>query len=288
MVKPEGKAQQSKFHFDGFDTPRFTQVPDQLFDVLMPELSESELKVVLYVIRRTFGFGKSSDAISTNQMIDGITTRDGRVLDWGTGLSRSSVRRGVTGLVEKGILLVSKMVSDEGDYETNVYSLRFKREQGVGSNLNHPEGVVPNSNHPRFNLDPGVVPNSNPQQTVEQQTEIQDRAVENSNATDIGFDEIGARMMLLPYVEDFAREFKDQAPLRSSVSRMVNLFHNSGMSEDTFIDVMYQARSRTKEYASSITSEVAGGGPWKTKARMAYFFSIITDMTGLKVGAGEE
>src|SRR6266508_5047024 len=90
------------FQFDGFSAPNGTFVPDDVFDVLMPELSEAELRVLLYVIRRTFGFKKNSDTISINQLIGGIKTRDGRVLDRGTGMSRQGVMRGVKGLLEKG------------------------------------------------------------------------------------------------------------------------------------------------------------------------------------------
>jgi hypothetical protein len=71
--------------FQGFTSPTYTQVPDELFDELMPRLSESELKVLLYVVRRTFGFKKSADDISLKQMVEGIRTRDGRQLDNGTG-----------------------------------------------------------------------------------------------------------------------------------------------------------------------------------------------------------
>ncbi len=42
--------------FGGFDAPHYTQTPDVLFDELLPYLSEAELKVLLYIIRRTFGF----------------------------------------------------------------------------------------------------------------------------------------------------------------------------------------------------------------------------------------
>ncbi len=42
--------------FSGFTSPNFTQVPDELFDVLMPQISDAELRVLLYIIRRTFGF----------------------------------------------------------------------------------------------------------------------------------------------------------------------------------------------------------------------------------------
>ena len=42
--------------FRGFRSPSYTQVPDELFDELLVELSGGELKVLLYIIRRTFGF----------------------------------------------------------------------------------------------------------------------------------------------------------------------------------------------------------------------------------------
>ena len=49
--------------FQGFYVPNSTQVPDTLFDELMADLSGAELKVVLYIIRRTFGFKRQSDTI---------------------------------------------------------------------------------------------------------------------------------------------------------------------------------------------------------------------------------
>jgi hypothetical protein len=50
--------------FRGFLSPNYTSVPDELFDELLPELSGSELKVLLYIIRRTFGFKRDADTIS--------------------------------------------------------------------------------------------------------------------------------------------------------------------------------------------------------------------------------
>ncbi len=57
--------------------PNSTQIPDVILDQWMADLSGAELKVVLYVARRTFGFGKESDNISLSQMAQGITKRDG-------------------------------------------------------------------------------------------------------------------------------------------------------------------------------------------------------------------
>jgi hypothetical protein len=53
--------------FLGFQFPTTTPVPDEVFDVLMPQLSGAELKVLMYICRRTFGFKKESDSISLHQ-----------------------------------------------------------------------------------------------------------------------------------------------------------------------------------------------------------------------------
>ena len=60
--------------------PNSTQIPDIILDRWMAELSGAEFKVLLYVARRTYGFGKESDNISLNQMASGIRRRDGSFL----------------------------------------------------------------------------------------------------------------------------------------------------------------------------------------------------------------
>jgi len=92
------------FYYEGFIKDIGTVVPDDLFDVIAPRLKESELRVLLYIVRHTFGWRKYSDAISLSQLTDGIRKRDGRVQDLGTGMSRKAVIAGVKGLVEKGII----------------------------------------------------------------------------------------------------------------------------------------------------------------------------------------
>lgn len=114
------------FRFEGFSGPNTTAVPDEFFDVLAPLLSEAELRVLLYIIRRTFGFKKGADTISLNQLIHGITTRDGRVLDTGTGMSRQGVMRGLKGLLAKDIIAVNKAVTEDGANQVNLYTLHFR------------------------------------------------------------------------------------------------------------------------------------------------------------------
>ncbi len=133
------KSDKEPFHYEGFVSPNTTPVPDDVFDLIAPQLTEAELRVLLYVIRRTFGFKKNSDAISQAQMATGITTRDGRVLDHGTGMSKSAVWRGCKGLVEKGVLVVEARTSEQGDSDVNIYQLRFRH----GVTLQESDGYSP-------------------------------------------------------------------------------------------------------------------------------------------------
>jgi phage replication O-like protein O len=106
--------------FRGFRSPNTTPIPDEVFDELLSVLSGAELKVLLYICRRTFGFKKESDTISLNQIAEGITTRDGRVLDQGTGLSKRHVQRALKSLEEKRIVEVSRQIGEDGVNEINV------------------------------------------------------------------------------------------------------------------------------------------------------------------------
>lgn len=116
------------FNFDrfpGFGQPNSTQVPDILFDQIMQDLDEKELKVLLYIIRRTFGFKKSTDNISLNQMVNGITTRTGKTLDRGTGLSKASVARALNSLKQKNLINATQNRNAEKGNLPTTYSLRM-------------------------------------------------------------------------------------------------------------------------------------------------------------------
>jgi phage replication O-like protein O len=157
------------FHFDGFDGPTYTQVPDAIFDVLMAVLSGSEFKVLLYIVRRTFGFKKLEDDISLNQIIGGIKTKDGRMLDRGTGLSRDSVTKAIRSLEEKGIIVRGRRFSEEKGDQPTTYALRFK--QGVEL-YSSPESDF--RTPPPREIGRPPVRKSDPQETVVQQTEEQE------------------------------------------------------------------------------------------------------------------
>jgi len=254
--------------FRGFASPSYTQVPDELFDELMPRLSETELKVLLYVVRRTFGFKKSADDISLKQMVEGIKKRDGTQLDSGTGLSRPGVTKGVRGLVAKGIISASRNASIERGDEPTTYRLRM-----AGDPL---ETALPGGSKDRYEgggHDVATLPRNgvSPQETGDQQTGEQHRSRLRTAAPE-EYDE--SRDVLLPYVEDIAREFRDTASVSSTLTRVVRIQRDAGLDDDAFIGQLMRARQITKERTGSIRS----GEPGK-RQQVAYWLATLEDLT---------
>jgi len=117
--------------------PTTTPLPDEIYDEWAPLLGAAELKVLLYIVRRTLGFGKGADAISLTQFLEGIVTREGRVLDKGCGIkSRPNVVRAVKGLEEKGLIRVARRQASAGDEDVTVYALWWE-----GADTDHRPGA---------------------------------------------------------------------------------------------------------------------------------------------------
>jgi len=76
----------------GYDKPRYTQTPNLFLDEHLPEMGHAETKVVLAVIRKTFGWHKDEDRISVSQFEEL------------TGLSRQGVQNGIKDAMQRGVL----------------------------------------------------------------------------------------------------------------------------------------------------------------------------------------
>lgn len=114
---------ESKLNFRGFQSPNYTQVPDELFDCLLPTLTEGELKILLYIIRRTLGFKKRLDSISLRQLEKGLPGKDS-----GVGLKRRGIIYALQKLEKKNIISVIRQKDEHNINEINYYSLRFSGE----------------------------------------------------------------------------------------------------------------------------------------------------------------
>lgn len=114
--------------FEGVYTPTFTQVPDDFLDWIIPFLTSGEVRVALYMMRRTFGYKDRHDGdnISIDQLCNGIVKLDGERLDCGTQLKRTAVLAAVKGLIEKRIILAERQEDSRGTkptfYRVNVRS----------------------------------------------------------------------------------------------------------------------------------------------------------------------
>lgn len=114
-----------QWRFEGFRSSNFTSVPDEFFDVLAPRLSGGEVKVLLYIIRRTFGFKKERDCISISQMLNGITKKTGARLDHGAGLSKPSLCRALNSLAEKHVIIATRQFDFNGGFVATCYQLNM-------------------------------------------------------------------------------------------------------------------------------------------------------------------
>lgn len=89
--------------------PNYTQTPNDLFDHWLPLLKESELKVLLVIMRKTFGWHKIRDAISISQLMKM------------TGLARETVVDAARTLQQNGIVK-REVVGPPGKQDT-IYEL---------------------------------------------------------------------------------------------------------------------------------------------------------------------
>ena len=156
------------YKFPGFSSPRYTQIPDVVFDELQHRLRGAEYKVLMYILRRTFGFKKDADNISLRQMREGIVKSDGTRLDYGAGVqSKATLVSAVRKLEEMGIVLATRNSSNERGDEATTYTVNMGRDARV-QKLNTPPGTK--IEHPR-------VQKLNTQETVKQETEKQQHVV---------------------------------------------------------------------------------------------------------------
>lgn len=296
------------YKFAGFSSPNTTPVPDVLFDELLLILDNAELRVLLYIIRRTFGFKRSTDDISISQMVGGIRKKDGTVLDWGTGISKASVTRGLKGLLEKGIIIARRNTSKEHGFEPTSYTLKFKNETNpLVSNMGQGALVLP--------VNPPLSHRRDIQETVIQETDFSNTrkaAQKQEDSTIIALDhltvaedsrvgkpgitaarggvpkpvgelldrypkresattETDDKAAIIVTIKSLAPELGDQAPMTSSVTRAYHLYQRSRLSLDVFVAEMYGVRSLVRDIASR---RHIGN-------KMSYFFGLLEDRLGL-------
>lgn len=97
----------------GILVPSAFQIPNEIVDEgWLAELKGSELKVLIFIIRKTFGFNKiSGDKIPLSQITKA------------TGLSRQSAMTAISVLEKVGLIKVIRGKSSDGMRKINFYTL---------------------------------------------------------------------------------------------------------------------------------------------------------------------
>jgi len=392
----------------GFHKVNTTQVPDELFDYWLPRLTDPELFVLLYIIRRTLGFGKRTDIISPDQFLHGIRTKSGAVLDEGCGLSNKSLYAGIAGLKEKGLITVERRIhyrkgnlasqfglvfagdvpyvlleepdprlqantgraehdpdadiffpgDGAGDSTTTIDHVvnkdgnraRRAHEDGVkashketecyleGDRFIHKGGSISTRSGDKTNpaqdrvlhegganstpredgictkggqrIHEAFVSVSPPQQTAhEQDTGKQDTdpqhtdnqhmdmsklsndtsTKENTNTTR-SHGKAAPRLYsptIADQIEDWSIEFHDEEHFIQNRTQAIRKWVESGLDEDQFVELMYEARRRAKKALVTKDATDATSTHDGVKNRMPYFFATLQDLVDNGLGIGD-
>ncbi len=251
----EGNGQ---FHFAGFSVPSYTMIPDEFFDEIVPHISEAELRVLLYIFRRTFGFKKESDTISLTQLVEGIRTADGRVLDKGTGMARSACARGVKGLAEKGIITSQRNQSAAKGNLPTTYALRFR----VTPYTSKETTLVLKEDYPLVLLeDPQKRGNPRDSNTRPSNTS-KEPIVDNLWITSA--ERATPDPAIANLITDLSRQFGDMPHVQANITRAQRMCGEMNLDLDLFFEHVYAARAKTYQRAG-------------VENRMAYFFAVLGD-----------
>jgi hypothetical protein len=78
------------------------------------------------------------------------------------------------------------------------------------------------------------------------------------------------------YAKDFATEFRDEASLRATTTRLINLFAAAEIGLDDFLNLLQDARATTQKRSASIRKETGDGSG--RKAKMSYFLAVVEDL----------
>jgi phage replication O-like protein O len=124
--------------------PNFTKIPNLILDQIMPELSKAELKILLCICRKTYGWQKERDRISRSQFKEM------------TKLGKNNIEVALKSLKEMGIITKTESANkyDIACYEINLnYQENLPPKMGdtpkTGQNLppktgdNKPENYPP-------------------------------------------------------------------------------------------------------------------------------------------------
>lgn len=128
--------------FKGFETPKenYSKLPHALVGALPIFSSLAELKVVLYVLRHTWGYQEFAELkrITLDEFRSGRRRKDGSRMDQGVGMSENAIMDGLSRAIEHGFLVHDKYYRHRPGRPAGAYMLRISSEVEENS-VNKPQ-----------------------------------------------------------------------------------------------------------------------------------------------------
>ena len=222
------------------------------------------------------------------------------------GVERKAVIRYLKELKDKGVIRVER----RGLGRTNLYILPKLADVPILGHQDVPSTTLPDD--PPMGLQEDSIKNKENTNSISKNRKIETSGSQLDTANSVerdppsqtrsrhasGFQSTGSilsgqpnarpiynedRDRILAYLQDISRLLNDQAPLKSSVTRAYGLYQRSGKPIEVFCEALYQARAITQERSASIRGQAStANGGLARKAKMAYFFSVLEDLLGMK------
>ena len=137
-IRQETGADKPKNQRLGIGVPNAFHVPNEIVDEgWLVNLKGGELRVLIYIIRKTFGYNKiAGDKIPLSQLMNGTKRRNKQTgkwehLDYGTGLSKKSCLEAVRVLEGAGLIEVLREYEQDGTRQTNYYRLITRDDYNI-------------------------------------------------------------------------------------------------------------------------------------------------------------
>jgi hypothetical protein len=258
----------------------FSILPNVWINVCAAIENLAELKVVLYIMRHTWGFNNydSFVRITIDEFMNGRKRSDGSRMDMGTQLSKVAVVNGLA-LAEKDGFIVSEL--DESDkarkkksYKLNMLPAQEQEDEGQSD-----VKIVYTDGKDCLHQDTQSLQRSD---NEFEEITYEENCNSNYPSTEKNLEAIrsipsprtgprGANV-IRQQVEDFSSDLGDAEHIASNVVQAYKIHHDSGLDEETFIDLMYEARERARK--ASIKKVNAHGRP----NRMPYFFRCLKQL----------
>lgn len=263
--------------FDGFPwqilSDGYSSLPNVWINIVASIENLSELKVVLYLMRHTWGFQEYDQFkhITLDGFINGRKRKDGTRMDCGTQLTEKAVIKGLKLAVEHGLIVEDIDDSDPGRTRKS-YKLKMlpAEEEGLNTIQGDLNTIQPGLDS--LQTSPEYYSDRSKNELENQPLELtEENIVRISHPSENSFDEGNgyAPEFIRGRIEDFSKILGDYEHIGQNVSQANRIYRESGADPDSFVEAMKTARELAQK--ASIKKQNSQGRP----NRMPYFFKCL-------------